>query len=164
MWNSHNCLRFWQPWAVGQVTSGAHTTRVGAGFQSGLDVVPSSPQCCFPSWEGLQFEISLLQLIVRQCGRAPGRGGCCGGCVWSAMAPWKEKHVRAENGSSAVTRLEWVPFQMSPFTREKKGFYYFIIWKHVAWSKAQGHNRNLKHVVLAIAAAGVIRLSHLSAL
>lgn len=52
---------------------------------------------------------------------------------------------------------------MSPFTREK-GFYYFIICKHVAWSKVPGHNRNLKHVALASAAAGVIRLSHLSAL
>lgn len=45
VWNSHNCVWFWQPWAAGRVAGGVHITRdalVCVGFQSGLDVAPAS--------------------------------------------------------------------------------------------------------------------------
>lgn len=56
------------------MANGAHTTRVSVGLQGRLNVVLSSPLCCFLSRAGLQFEISLLQLILRQCGKEPRAG------------------------------------------------------------------------------------------
>lgn len=73
----------------------------------------------------------------------------------------RKKNINIEYRRSYVTRLEWVPFQMSPSLGRKSGF---IICKHVAWSKAPGHNSNLECVSVAIAAVGAIRLSHFSAL
>lgn len=73
----------------------------------------------------------------------------------------RKNNISTGNRRSCVTRLEWVPFQMSPSLGRKSGF---IICKHVAWSKAPGHDSNLECVSVAIAAVGAIRLSHFSAL
>ena len=51
----------------------------------------------------------------------------------------RKKHINTGNRSSCVTRLKWVPFQMSPSLVRKCGF---IICKHMAWSKAPGHDSN----------------------